>query len=85
MSYEFGDPISDGAKEACAVSVMRAMLEDYCTKTGVEFDSALNGFSSSQTYGLLFDFETRLWAEGPDYLRNMWEKEVKKTLCDRGL
>lgn len=28
----------------------------------------------SRTYGMLFDFETRIWAEGPDYLRGFWER-----------
>ena len=27
--------ISDEQRETCAVNVMRAMLEDYCTETGV--------------------------------------------------
>ena len=32
--------ISDEQRETCAVNVMRAMLEDYCTETGVPFNQA---------------------------------------------
>ena len=34
--------ISDEQRETCAVNVMRAMLEDYCTETGVPFNQALS-------------------------------------------
>lgn len=63
--------------EACAVLTMRMMLEDLTTETGYTFEELLVTFASSNTYSMLFDFETRLWAEGPDYLRGVWERETK--------
>ena len=39
--------ISDEQRETYAVNVMRAMLEDYCTETGVPFNQAFFEFSSS--------------------------------------
>ena len=55
--------ISDEQRETCAVNVMRAMLEDYCTETGVPFNQAFFEFSM----------------EGPDYLRNVFEDTRKPT------
>ena len=65
---------SDEQREACAVVVMRTMLEDWCDDTGVPFDDALDAFASSRTYELL-NFSSRQWAEGPDNLRFVWEQE----------
>ena len=69
------EAVTDEQREACAVVVMRTMLEDWCDDTGVPFDDALDAFASSRTYELLFDFSSRQWAEGPDNLRFVWEQE----------
>ena len=71
--------ISDEQRETCAVNVMRAMLEDYCTETGVPFNQAFFEFSSSPAYKELFYYSTGLWMEGPDYLRNVFEDTRKPT------
>lgn len=59
------EAVTDEQREACAVVVMRTMLEDWCDDTGSPFDDALDAFASSRTYELLFDFSSRQWAEGP--------------------
>ena len=66
------EEVTDAQREACAVEVMRTMLEDHCDRTGDSFEHALDSFASSPAYALLFDYGTRLWAEGPDYLRSIW-------------
>ena len=71
----YEEAVTDEQREACAVVVMRTMLEDWCDDTGVPFDDALDAFASSRTYELLFDFSSRQWAEGPDNLRFVWEQE----------
>ena len=79
------EAVTDEQREACAVVVMRTMLEDWCDDTGAPFDDALDAFASSRTYELLFDFSSRVfrsisprqWAEGPDNLRFVWEQEKK--------
>ncbi|WP_172135917.1 hypothetical protein [Adlercreutzia sp. ZJ473] len=78
MTSSFGDPLSPSQMEACAVLAMRMMLEDLATETGRAFDELLVAFASSNAYSMLFDFETRLWAEGPDYLRGVWEREIER-------
>ena len=71
------EAVTDEQREACAVVVIRTMLEDWCDDTGAPFDDALDAFASSRTYELLFDFSSRQWAEGPDNLRFVWEQEKK--------
>ena len=69
--------LTDEQKEACAVGVMRTMLEDYSERHGVPFDAALAAFAQSPCYDALFDFDTRLWAEGPDYLASLFEDNLQ--------
>ena len=71
------EAVTDEQREACAVVVMRTMLEDWCDDTGAPFDDALDAFASSRTYELLFAFSSRPGAEGPDNLRFVWEQEKK--------
>ena len=74
-----GTSVTDLQREECANLVMQAMLEDYCTETGVPFNQAFFEFSTSAAYKELFDYSTGLWMEGPDYLRNVFE-DTRKTL-----
>ena len=71
--------LSDEHREFCAVSVMRAMLEDYCPETGIPFNQAFFEFVTSPAYKELFDYSTGLWREGPDYLRNIFEDTCETT------
>ena len=66
----------DEQKELCAIVVMRAMLEDYCTEKKIAFDQAFLQFVSSGAYTMLFDFSTGLWREGPDYLRDVFATSI---------
>lgn len=63
-------------KEACAVETMRYMLEKYSQDTNLSFEEALLKFSMSTTYQVLFDFDTAVWKEGPDYLRSLFERAL---------
>lgn len=45
-----GTAVTDSQREECAALVMQAMLEDYCTETGVSFNQAFLEFSSSTAY-----------------------------------
>lgn len=70
--------VTDEEKEVCAILVMRMMLEDYCKHTGKNFEQELLKFTRSRTYEALFDFETRLWAEGPCYIQGIYEEELER-------
>ena len=54
--------------------LIREMLEMYAKKYHVTFDEALDGFTKSDTYNALYDFDTGLFREGPVYLLEWYEK-----------
>lgn len=68
--------VSEKRKNACAVNLMRNMLIKYSMKYGISFESAMIQFAESSTYGMLFDFDTAIWKEGPDYLLELYEDEM---------
>ena len=70
--------VSTETKEACAIETMRYMLQRYAQDKGLTFEDAFFAFSTSTTYEVLFDFETEVWKEGPDYLRSLFEKDLTK-------
>lgn len=67
--------VSDKRKNACAVNLMRSMLVKYAQKHNVPFEDAMLQFTESATYETLFDFDTAVWKEGPDYLLDAYEEE----------
>ena len=70
--------LTDKQKNAAAIMLMQRALEIYSEKKNITLDNALAEFSSTPVYGALFDFETELWKEGPDYILDLFEKEVDK-------
>jgi hypothetical protein len=52
----------------CASLNLCACLDDLSAKTGRPQLSLLTEFIANGTYDVLYDPETRLWMEGPDYL-----------------
>ena len=62
-------------KEASALAVMQRALEDYSKRKGISYEEALVEFSKSGTYEELFDFDSLLWTQGPDYLMSVYEAE----------
>ena len=68
--------ISSEQKEATAITVMRCMLVTLSEEKGIPFEQAMLAFSTSRTYSDLFDFDTQIWKEGPDYLRGLYEEEM---------
>ena len=53
------------------------MLLKLSDKTNKPFDKLLLEFTKSPTYEALFDFETEIWKEGPDYLLELYVKDNK--------
>ena len=68
--------VSDKRKNACAVNLMRSMLVKYAQKHNIPFEDAMLQFIESVTYESLFDFDTEIWKEGPDYLLDVYEEEL---------
>lgn len=72
------EQLDDSQKELCAVLVMRMVLEDYCTLTGIPTEEAFYSFTRSGIYELLFDFSSGLWREGPNYVRELFEEAISQ-------
>ena len=68
--------ITDNQRESCSVLVMQKLLEKYSEKHKVAFDEAFSIFAKSKIYNQLFNYETRLWTEGPDYLLKLFEDNI---------
>jgi hypothetical protein len=52
------------------------MFIKYAQKYNISFEKAMVQFTASSTYEMLFDFETAVWKEGPDYLLELYEEEI---------
>ncbi len=74
MAMSNNSTIPYETKEACAVETMRYMLQEYAQEKSITFEQAFFEFSSSSAYQVLFDFETAVWKEGPDYLRSLFSE-----------
>lgn len=72
----YTDTVSDKRKNTCAINLMRNMLIKYAQKYNISFEKAMVQFTESSTYEMLFDFETAVWKEGPDYLLELYEEEI---------
>ena len=68
--------VSDKRKNACAVNLMRSMLVKYAQKHHCSFEDIMLQFTESATYEALFDFDTAIWKEDPDYLLDVYEEEL---------
>jgi len=67
------------AKEFCAHNLVAMIIQDMKENfPDMGENQILAEFTSSKTYSDLFRLETGLWAEGPDYIMNMYfeEKEI---------
>ena len=73
-----GNTVTNEMKEATAITVMRCMLVTFSEEKHIPFEQAMLDFSKSRTYEDLFDFDTEIWKEGPDYLRDLYDEERLK-------
>ena len=70
--------LSESIKESSALASMQRMLEKYAEKKKISFDEAMKQYGESESYVALFDYDTELWKEGPDYLLEWFEEEISK-------
>ena len=65
--------VTDSQKEYCAVLAMREAVATLSAREKISYEKALLRFTSSRVYGALFDFDTEIWKEGPDYLLSLYD------------
>jgi hypothetical protein len=58
---------------------MRCMLLTYAEEQRIPFEEAMLSFSQSKSYEALFDFDTEIWKEGPEYLRCLYNEELQNS------
>ncbi len=73
---QIGDKIGDEQKNAAAIMLLQMVLEKYSEKHSISIEEALTMFVSTPIYNAIFDFDTELWKEGPDYILDLLEKQV---------
>ena len=62
---------TDTQKESCAVSLMRDTVKELALRDTISYEDALLRFTNSKVYETLFDYDTGIWRESPDYLLNL--------------
>lgn len=67
--------ISEKQKNATAIMLMQRVVEKYSEKESISIDEAITRFASTRVYAALFDFDTGLWKEGPDYILALIKEE----------
>ena len=60
--------------KACADMTLANAIEDMSRYDKISLAEARNIIIESKAYDCLYNFETGLWMEGPDYLRDIVKK-----------
>lgn len=62
----------------CAAITLAATIEDMAKDSGKPIEEIRKEILESKAYECLLDFETGLWAEGPDYFRDFYLRTCGK-------
>lgn len=54
--------------------ILTTAIDDYAKKTGQSVENVRNEVIESGAYDALYDPETGLWTQGPDYFINFFEQ-----------
>ena len=65
MSYE--------QKVFCAELILTAAIMDMAEEEGISRPEARSRIINSPAYDALYNFDTGLWAQGPDYFRSFYQ------------
>lgn len=66
-------------KEPSAELILCAAIDDLARKTGISADEIRNDMIESGAYDALFDYNTGLWKEGPDYFADFYMSLKEKS------
>ena len=68
------DNVTLPQKETCAVISMRDAAALLAREKQISYEDALLLFAGSRIYEALFDFDTGIWKESPEYLLDLYNK-----------
>lgn len=66
--------MSNDLKTVTIELILTAAIDDYAKKTGKAVSEVRNEFIESGAYDALYDEETGLWTQGPDYFIDYFEQ-----------
>lgn len=66
--------MTDEQKEFCADLIFTDAVMDMAEDEGISKTEARRRLIESKAYDALYDFETGLWANGPDYFREFYRQ-----------
>lgn len=75
------DKLTTTQKETCAVISMRDAAALMAREKQISYEDALLLFADSRIYDALFDFDTGIWKESPEYLLDLYNKFADKKLA----
>lgn len=61
-------------KRFCADLILTDAIMDMAKEDGITWQEARSKIINSNAYTALYDFETGLWGNGPDYFRDFYKK-----------
>lgn len=61
-------------KRFCADMILTDAIMDMAEEDGITWQEARSKIINSSAYTTLYDFETGLWGNGPDYFRDFYKK-----------
>ena len=66
-------------KKFCADLIFSDAVQDMAQKDRIPISEARTRLISSVAYKALYNYETNLWQEGPDYLLDFYYRKTKKS------
>lgn len=72
--------MSSDIMAACADMILADAIEDMASDENISIAEARDRLLNSKAYQCLYDFDTGLWMEGPDYFRDFYRgmEEINK-------
>ena len=58
----------------CADMTLANAIEDMASAENISIEESRNRILESKAYECLYDFDTEMWKEGPDYFRDFMKK-----------
>ncbi len=65
--------MSSDIMKTCANLILTGAIEDFALENNIPLSEARHQLLSSKACESLYNFKTKLWAEGPDYFRAFYE------------
>ena len=69
--------LNDQSKELAMELLCAMTVEDIAAETNEDIDDVYKKFRKSRTFDMIFDEETGVWLNGPSYIVDEYQNEIK--------